>query len=455
MLRAANIAATAGVRAIAIVTTGFLKQAAAIANVLGAADVPIVEYPGTIPLESPQEIRAKAADSVAPAVVSALSESGAQKSSESDASPSPRESIFVGPIDGVHEYFLDHGWTDGLPIIPPTLERVERFLDHTPREATESLGVLPPEYREATVWSVAVNGVMTGCRPEYMPILIAAAEAIADPWFRLQDAGSTPGWEPLVILSGPMVKRLGFSTGSGLMRFGPQANTSVGRFLKLYMRNVAGLRQPPGGTDKGSIGASMNVALAEDEAATAELGWPTFREDLGYSKTDDVVTVQSVYAISPPVYSGGDAAEPHLEVLTHFLETTCGPWTFTGIAWEAWYPLLLLGPSVARVLASSGITKDGLRQHLFETCTVEARWLEIYPHHLGANGYDLSTLIREGRMSEAYSVSDDPNRRVPVLLRPEWTNILVAGDPGRNQSRYYINNHEQGRPTSRLVQWHG
>ena len=124
---------------------------------------------------------------------------------------------------------------------------------------------------QATVWSVAVNGVMAGCRPEYMPILVAVVEAIADPEWRIQDAGATPGWEPLIVLSGPMVKRLGFNTGSGLMRMGSRPAASMGRFLRMYLRNVAGLRVPPGTTDKGSIGSSFNVALAEDEDATRAL----------------------------------------------------------------------------------------------------------------------------------------------------------------------------------------
>src|SRR5919201_3987899 len=160
-------------------------------------------------------------------------------------------------------------------MIPPTLERIGRFLAHTRRGPDEVVGRLLPENRAATVWSIAVNGVMAGGRPEYMPVLVAIVEAIADPIFRVEDAGSTPGWEPLVIVSGPVARRLDLNHGQGVMRVGRQANTSVGRFLRLYLRNVAGLRIPPGAGDKGSIAGSFNVALAEDEDAAAALGWST------------------------------------------------------------------------------------------------------------------------------------------------------------------------------------
>ena len=98
---------------------------------------------------------------------------------------------------------------------------------------------------------------MAGCRPEYMPVLVAAVEAMCDPRFRIEDAGSTPGWEPLVIVSGPIIKELDLHSGQGVMRVGRQANTSIGRFVRLYLRNVCGYRIPPGAGDKGSIGNEL------------------------------------------------------------------------------------------------------------------------------------------------------------------------------------------------------
>ena len=168
---------------------------------------------------------------------------------------------------------------------------------------------MPQEGREASILSIAVNGVMAGCRPEYMPVLIAIIEAMCDPQYRIEDCGSTPGWEPVVIVSGPIVKQLDFNYGQGMMRVGRQANTSIGRFVRMYLRNICGFRIPPGAGDKGSIGQSFLVAMAEDEDSAREIGWPTYAEDRGFEAGENVVTVHSVVAITSPIYSGGDRAD--------------------------------------------------------------------------------------------------------------------------------------------------
>jgi hypothetical protein len=450
-MRAAAIAEKTGVTAVAIASTGFLIQAAAIGRALGITHVPVVEYPGTIPMDSEETIRRKAREILTPGVIKGLSVSGeGDPATAAGPEPGPREIVFRGDFDAVQDHFEERLWGDGLPLVPPTLERVEAFLAHTPSAPEEVIGVLAPDYREATVWSVAVNGVMAGCRPEHMPVLVAVVEAIADPEWRIQAAGSTPGWEPLIVLSGPMVKRLGFNTGSGLMRMGNRPAASIGRFLRLYLRNVAGLRVPPGTTDKGSVGSSFNVALGEDEDEVRGLGWDPLRVDRGFRLDDDVVTVQSVVALSPPVYTGGEQPESHAEMLAYFLGTTCNPWVFTALMYRKWAPLLLLSPSAAKVLAHGGWGKDELRAYLFEHASMEARWLEIYPYYVGAGASgDLRTFRANGTAPPRWEVGD----RVPVLLKPEWTNIVVAGDPGRNQSRFYVNNHEQGFPVSRVVRY--
>src|SRR5262249_34063022 len=149
--------------------------------------------------------KSKARDVLVPGIVEALT---AQPPDVVDmvGQPTPRQVVYSGTLSQIEEYFSERYWTDGLPIIPPTIDRVEEFLRFTPRREDECLGTLLPERREATIWNVAVNGVMAGCRPEYMPILVAAAEALSDPIFGLEHAGSTPSWEPLVILSGPRVE---------------------------------------------------------------------------------------------------------------------------------------------------------------------------------------------------------------------------------------------------------
>ena len=144
-----------------------------------------------------------------------------------------RAVVFSGDLNEVNDYFREQIWSDGLPIVPPTLAEVEAFLSFIDRSPDEVIGILPPTRLPATVWKVAVNGVMAGCRPEYMPVLVAIAEAISVPRFGIENVGSTVGLTPLIILNGPIIKELGFNSGQGVLRPQAQANITVSRFLRL------------------------------------------------------------------------------------------------------------------------------------------------------------------------------------------------------------------------------
>ncbi|MBI2910364.1 MAG: hypothetical protein HYX92_22190 [Chloroflexi bacterium] len=366
--------------------------------------------------------------------------------------PGHRDIVFRGTFEEVDEFFYSNLWTDGLPIVPPTLDKVERFLRFTDRSHDEVVDILLPENREATVWNVAVNGVMAGCRPEYMPILLAVVDAIADPEFRIEDAGSTPGWEPLIILNGPIIKELDFNCGSGVMRVGRRANTSIGRFLRLYMRNVPGLRIPPGGTDKGTFGYTFNVVLAENEDAVAEIGWEPFSVDQGFRPGDNVVTVQSVLSMSPPTNSAGHTALEHLETIAEAIcRRSMAYRTGTAACHGMFYPLLAMSPSVASVMAKDGWKKDDIRRYLHDNVKERAGFLERLAWESGVTSFSFCKAVEQGLVSKVYCESTDPNRMVPVFLRPEWLGIVVSGDPGRNQSKGYVQNHKQGPPISKKI----
>jgi len=308
VLRATAVLEAAGIPAVPIVSSGFDAMSRAVSRGLGIADVPIAVYPGVIPTDSAEVLEAKVREHLAPAVIASLTERSVSQGRSEAAEPVPHEIVHSGDLESVQEYFTARGWTDGLPIIPPTKARVEQALRYSSRDPDEVIGVLAPEFRESTVWNVAVNGVMAGCRPEYFPVLLAIADALADPQFRIQDAGSTPAWEPLVTISGPLVKELDFNCGTGAMRVGRQANSSIGRFVRLYFRNLAGLRIPPSDSDQGAVGYSFNVVMAEDDDAVTGIGWPSYREDKGFAREDSIVTVRSVVTISAPIYSGGSTA---------------------------------------------------------------------------------------------------------------------------------------------------
>jgi hypothetical protein len=284
-----------------------------------------------------------------------------------------------------------------------------------------------------------------------MPVLIAIVEALAEPDFHLRDAGATPGWEPLIILNGPIVKELDFNYECGVLRAGRQANTAIGRFIRLYMRNVAGLRIAPGSTDKGSLGLGLNVVLAENEDALDELGWESFSSQRGFDRADNVVTVQSALSPTIPIYSAGDRALDHMDPFVEIFGGTCAFWSHTAIRKGKYFPLLIIGPGVAKVIARDGWTKREIQQHLFEHSKVSVKALDKHAWHIGFSHWDLKALVESGVASKDYLQSTDPDRLVPAFIKPEWIGIVVSGDPGRNQSKGFVQNHDQAPPISKKI----
>ncbi len=443
----------AGVPSVSVISTGFLKQAAVVAKGLGLPDLAIAEFPGVPMTQSGEVLRKQVVELLLPRVIAGLSKPLKASDLAADApAPGQRDIVFSGTLDDVNEHFHDNHWSDGMPVVPPTLDRIARFLKFTTRDPSEVIGVCPPANREATVWNVAVNGVMAGCRAEYMPILLAVVEIICTPEYKIEDAGSTPGWESLIVLSGPIIKQLGFNSGQGVMRMGRQANTSVGRFLRLFIRNVAGFTHAPEGADKGSIGQSFLVALPENEDAIADLGWQPYSVDRGFTAGDNVVTVQSVVAISAPAYSQSEHAEEHAALLADVIgQRACGYWTAIGMCYANWHPLIVLGPSIAKVFADNGWNKNRIRQYFYEHVKISVRNVERYAYGAGLTGFRVANNVKLGLLPKEYALSDDPDRLVPVFPWPESIGIVVAGDAGRNQSKGYVCNHVQGVPTSRKV----
>jgi hypothetical protein len=448
-MRAVVAAESAGVPSVAIVADGFAQQATLVAGALGLREPSLARYPGVIMTDTHATLRDKVRDHLVPAVVHGLLEGRGRNDAQSaathgDAALDPQQVVFSGDLDAVHDRFDALGWSDGLPIVPPTRERVERMLADDRHDPHDEIAVLAPAHLVATRWNIAVNAVMAGCPPALMPLLVAVVEAIGRPEFRLEDGGSTPGWEPLVVVSGPDLARYGLHDGAAVMRVGVRANTTLGRFVRLLLRNLAGLRPPPLGLDKAAIGMSFNVAMAENETAVREVGWPAFREQAGFAAPDTVVAVQSVVGISTPIYSAGSTAEPHIDILAQHVAGASAHWAGVAVIPAAWYPLLVLSPAVAAVMASDGVTPTALRHRIAERALVPARLMADYVAHTGVEYFDWKRFAPNLPAPDRFLASDDPDRLVPVVLDPDAMAIVVTGDPARNQSRLYVNNHMHG-----------
>ena len=259
MLRASAAAEAAGVPSSSLVCDGFLGQGATTAVGLGLPNLPMAKVPGHVDTQTDNELRNNLTSVTVKAVIENLT--AAQPAAVMIPEPGPQEIVIEGSFDEINRFFYENGWSDGLPIVPPTRAKIGSFLAFTDLPAEHVIGKLLPDNREATVWNVAVNGVMAGCKPQYMPVLIALAEAMADPGYGVEHSGNTPGAETLITINGPIIKDLEFNYEQGALRDGFMANTTVGRWWRLYLRNVAGfiLHQ----NDKGTFGNTWRVALAE------------------------------------------------------------------------------------------------------------------------------------------------------------------------------------------------
>jgi hypothetical protein len=451
VVRASAVAERIGIPSSSLVCEGFLGQATTTATGLGLPNLPLARLPGHVDVQTAEELRANVLAVTAGAVAANLTVDPAP--AHMAAEPEPGDVVFGGSFDEVNRHFLEREWSDGLPVVPPTLARVRAFLSVTDRDPSEVLGVLLPERRQATVWSVAVNGVMAGCRPEYLPVLLAIAEAVADPAYGVEHSGDTTSAEMLVVLSGPVVQSLGFNAGVGALRDGPQANTAVGRFCRLYLRNVAGLL--PGRTDKGTFGTTWRVVLAEDGAALARLGWPSLAEERGVRAGESAVTVGRY--TTEALIGSAFAADPRrlLDYLADGLVKHVG-WEFVfTVSWgSSLRPLLVLTPILAETLARAGLDKAAIRRELFARARLEAGRIERYVGewtNIVPGQPRLADLARRGELPAVYGESDDPRRLVPIVAEPDHLMIAVSGDPLRTNACTFVSNGMHGYPTTKVI----
>ncbi len=197
--------------------------------------------------------------------------------------------VDVAPTTDPVEACYDRGWTDGLPVVPPTPERILRMLAGTRRDPGEVIGRIPPELAPCTVEKVAINAVMAGCRPEYMPVVLTALEAALDPGFTLHGVTcSTCFSSPVIIVNGPIATRLGMNSGLNALGQGNRANATIGRAVNLVVRNVGGGR--PGEIDRATLGSpgKFTFCFAEDES---DEGWEPLAVSRGIAPGRSAVTV--------------------------------------------------------------------------------------------------------------------------------------------------------------------
>ncbi|OGP51591.1 MAG: thiol reductase thioredoxin [Deltaproteobacteria bacterium RBG_13_43_22] len=193
------------------------------------------------------------------------------------------------PLEDEMETCFAHGWTDGLPVVPPTEVRVVRMLEGTTRSPDEGVGIIPPNQMACTVEKAAINAVMAGCKPEYLPVVLAAVEAACLDEFCLHGLLATTYFSgPVVIVNGPVVKAIGMNSGGNALGQGNRANATIGRALQLIVRNVGGGR--PGEIDRAALGnpGKYTFCFAEDEPGSP---WEPLSVERGFPEETSTVTL--------------------------------------------------------------------------------------------------------------------------------------------------------------------
>ncbi|HEU4341117.1 MAG TPA: hypothetical protein VFU31_06055 [Candidatus Binatia bacterium] len=324
------------------------------------------------------------------------------------------DTVEVGDYEAAVEEIYRLGWTDGLPVILPTPRLVQRVLDYLGRPSDEVIEVIPPYQGVATLEKIAINCVMAGCLPEYVPVVLAALRAMLKERFNLNGVQATTHCAaPLVIVSGPVVERLGFNSRDNLFAGGCRTNAAVGRAIRLILWNIGGART--GELDKAVLGhpGKWSYCIAEDKEWNP---WGPLHADRGFDSEESCVTV---FAGEAPhhIMTGGGYSSPEkiLTVLADSLATVGNSTMQAGGDM-----VLVIGPLVARHLAEKGFSKSDVKEALIERARKPARLVKANEYLGETHPFHFSHFMDSG----------DDEALVPLIRQAENLLIVVAGGWG-------------------------
>ena len=263
----------------------------------------------------------------------------------------------LAELDDEFEMMFDRGFTDGLPVVPPTEERVLRMLEGTHRDPQEIVAIVPPDLVPVTVEKVAVNAVMAGCKPEYLPWVLAAVEAVCTDEFNIHGVlATTMPVGPVIVCNGPGTRAIGMNGGGNALGQGNRANLTIGRAVQLVVRNVGGGR--PGEVDRATHGNPGKISFCFAELETSS-PWTSLAQSRGYDEHADTVTVFAGEGPRCIVDQKARTAEELATVFAACLRTLHNPKLI--IAFDA---ILVVGPEHARVFAEAGWDRDRVLSEL-------------------------------------------------------------------------------------------
>jgi hypothetical protein len=271
--------------------------------------------------------------------------------------------VEIGDGEDVEEAMFARGWSDGLPLVPPTEERVLRMLDGTARDPQEVVGLVPPALAPATVEKIAVNAVMAGCKPEYLPVVLAAVEAVLDENFAMHGVLATTMFVgPVVIVNGPVRRHIGMNAKGNALGQGNRANSSIGRALQLVIRNIGEGR--PQEVDRATLGnpGKLGYCFAEDEEGSS---WEPLAVERGVKPGASAVTVFAGFGLQGVV----DQKSREPESLARSFAESLKAIHNVKLA-PACDALVVVCPEHERTFRNAGWSKARLYEELYRLCEI-------------------------------------------------------------------------------------
>lgn len=432
-----------GIPSVMIAAPGFDTQAKTTAYNNGVPVLRVAVYPGAFASHTVEELKANTREVLWPQILEMLTTpiTAAEIIENQQLEPTdPQAPIFSGTIDEINEFYNDMMWSDGLPIVPPTMERVEEFMKYTDYRWNRTIAVLSPSYRQSMVWHVAINGVMAGCKPEYMPLLIALTKAMTSGDFR-RTLGSTHAWIPYCWANGPVARQLGLDHGQG--QINEQANVAIGRFMNLAMLNLAGyyVKQDRMGT----FGYPMSWCLAEDDEACLRVGWNPYHVRQGIGLNESAMTVASTLLWGNNMPPATTDAEKIMQLLAWDITERCQLALGSGVQFT--HRTILMTEEVAALLKEKYGTIGNLEDQLIATARrplYERTFAHYYanpgsainPNHTSLEEY-MEQLQEEENAEmtptpEWYASDAEQMLTIPTMVKGE-TAFLITGDASRNK----------------------
>jgi len=313
-------------------------------------------------------------------------------------------------LDAINKLYRERRWSDGLPIVPPTQERVARMLAGTRRKPDEVIAILPPGFGEATVERIAVNAVMAGCEPAYLPVLLAATDAVAQAQFNIQGIEATTNpvavW---LVLNGPIVQQLEVNATFNCLGQGSWANATLGRAMRLILQNIGGAL--PGDMDRATQGqpAKYTFCCGENEAQSP---WEPLHVERGFAREASTVTVVGAEGTLNMNTHSKEAGELLRVIAETMVHPTSNEYCHGGEPW------LVIAPEHANILKAGGLGKQEIKQRLWELSKMPAGQLSVK-----------EILRAQASRTDEYG-EIKPDTLLSISRKPEDIWFIVAGGPG-------------------------